>query len=105
MNILVHENGIVNTFEYPTIPIKIYDTDIVIENVDNQELINAILDSSVDVKITNFETLEFITITKDLPIINEEVDEEKAFLAEAVIQLSNEIEILKQEINRLKGGN
>lgn len=41
----------------------------------------------------------------ELIIVTEPADEEKAFLAEAVIQLSNEIEILKQEINKLKGGN
>jgi len=35
-------------------------------------------------------------------IVNEQVDEEKAFLAEAVIQLSSEIEGLKQEMKNLK---
>lgn len=38
-------------------------------------------------------------------IATEPIDEEKAFLSEAVIQLSSELEVLKQEIKTLKGGN
>lgn len=38
-------------------------------------------------------------------VVNEPIDEEKAFLSEAIIQLSNKLEVLKQEIQTLKGGN
>lgn len=38
-------------------------------------------------------------------IISEPVDEEKAFLADAIIQMSALIETMQQEINTLKGGN
>lgn len=35
---------------------------------------------------------------------SEPVDEEKAFMAEAIIKMSNDIERLKQEIQIIKGG-
>lgn len=38
-------------------------------------------------------------------IIDEPIDEEKAFMAEAIIQMSTEIEIMKAQINTLTGGN
>lgn len=38
-------------------------------------------------------------------IISEPVDEEKAYLSEAVIHLSGEIEVLKQKISMLEGVN
>lgn len=44
-------------------------------------------------------------ITPTVEIISEQVDEEKAFMAEAIIQMSYLIETMQQEINILKGGN
>jgi len=41
---------------------------------------------------------------RDLVIITEPVDEEKAILAEAVISLTDEIEQLKARIQTLEGG-
>lgn len=48
---------------------------------------------------------DLLLLHNPIDVIVQEVDEEKAFMAEAIIQMSNEIENLKNEINILKGGN
>ena len=52
-----------------------------------------------------FKLVKLPVVEQPQVIIEELIDEEKAFMAEAIIQMSTELENLKQEINILKGGN
>lgn len=74
---------------------------------ENQELIQKIKVHApyIDLVIENGQIIDVIPVERPEKIVTEVVDEEKAFLAEGVIQLSNELETLKQEIKTLKGGN
>jgi len=76
---------------------------------ENTELIKKIKANApyMDLVILNGNVVDIIPTGRPAPeqiIAEEPVDEEKAFLAEAVIQLSSELEILRQEIQILKGG-
>jgi len=76
---------------------------------ENKALIEKIQSHSpyMELVIDDDKIVDVIPIERPEPIhdiVNEQVDEEKAFLAEAAIQLSGEIEELKQEIQILKGG-
>lgn len=77
---------------------------------ENQELIEKIKVHApyMELVIEESRIVDVIPTERPEPIfeiVNEQVDEEKSFLAEAVIQLSGELEVLKQEIQTLKGGN
>ncbi|QUH21409.1 hypothetical protein [Alkaliphilus sp. B6464] len=77
---------------------------------ENKELIEKIKLNApyMELVIEDGQIVDVIPTERPEPIpeiVNEQVDEEKAFLSEAVIQLSNELESLKQEIKTLKGGN
>ncbi|WIV11368.1 hypothetical protein [Proteiniborus sp. MB09-C3] len=103
LNIRTRQDGLVTTVEYPSIPSKINDKDIILENIENEELERAVLDSTVDVKILDFETLEFETIQKPVkplgPTLEEKINLQIAQnTAETleVIAILNEMQRIEQ---------
>lgn len=77
---------------------------------ENQELIEKIKVNApyMELVIKDGQIVDIVPTERPEPesvVVTEPIDKEKAFLSEAVIQLSSEIESLKQEIKTLKWGN
>ncbi len=74
---------------------------------ENQELIEKIKVNApyMELVIKDGQIVDIVPTERPEPesvVVTEPIDKEKAFLSEAVIQLSSEIESLKQEIKTLK---
>ncbi|WP_352420724.1 hypothetical protein [Proteiniborus sp.] len=105
INLRIQQDGLVTTSEYPSVPEKINETDIILEGIENEELERAVLDSTVGVRILDFETLGFETIPRVIeqePTELELLGQEVTMLKLANIQKDGTINVLGQELANIK---
>ncbi|MGF7056455.1 XkdW family protein [Brassicibacter mesophilus] len=106
LNIRIKSDRLITTAEYPSVPSKINETDIILLEVESIELENAILDSSIDVKILNVDTLEFETMARTVdPVEPSELEllgQEVTMLKLSNIQKDNTINVLGKELANIK---